>query len=71
MRSIASHITWFAVAILGACGLAIIALNNGEKINALWIVVVAVSVYLIAYRYYRRFIADKVLQLDSTRMTPA
>ena len=33
MRSIASHITWFAVAILGACGLAIIALNNGEKIK--------------------------------------
>ncbi|WP_159566532.1 carbon starvation CstA family protein [Budvicia diplopodorum] len=71
MRSIASHITWIAVAILGACGLAIIALNNGEKINALWIVVVAVCVYLIAYRYYSRFIADKVLRLDATRMTPA
>nr|WP_218652070.1 carbon starvation CstA family protein [Limnobaculum xujianqingii] len=67
----ASYIIWFAVAILGACGLAIIALNNGEKVNALWIVVVAVSVYLIAYRYYSKFIANKVLQLDSTRMTPA
>ncbi|MCD1127270.1 carbon starvation protein A [Jinshanibacter sp. LJY008] len=71
MRSIASYIIWFAVAILGACGLAIIALNNGEKVNALWIVVVAVSVYLIAYRYYSKFIANKVLSLDSTRMTPA
>lgn len=71
MRSIASYIIWFAVAILGACGLAIIALNNGEKVNALWIVVVAVSVYLIAYRYYSKFIANKVLGLDSTRMTPA
>ncbi|MBK5072433.1 carbon starvation protein A [Budviciaceae bacterium CWB-B4] len=71
MRSMASYIIWFAVAILGACGLAIIALNNGEKVNALWIVVVAVSVYLIAYRYYSKFIANKVLQLDSTRMTPA
>ncbi|GKX62087.1 hypothetical protein SOASR032_06560 [Pragia fontium] len=71
MRSIASYIIWFAIAILGACGLAIIALNNGEKVNALWIVVVAVSVYLIAYRYYSKFIANKVLRLDPTRMTPA
>jgi carbon starvation protein len=71
MRGIASYIVWFAVAILGACGIAMIALNNGEKVNALWLVVVAVSVYLIAYRYYSKFIANKVLCLDPTRMTPA
>src|SRR5690606_4032425 len=39
--------------------------------NALWIVIAAVCVYLIAYRYYSRFIADKVFQLDASRMTPA
>src|SRR5690606_7617793 len=37
----------------------------------LWIVIAAVCVYLIAYRYYSRFIADKVFQLDASRMTPA
>jgi carbon starvation protein len=31
----------------------------------------AICVYLIAYRYYSLFIADKVLGLDPTRMTPA
>ena len=39
----------------GAAGrqlLGYIALNRGEQINALWIVVAAVCVYLIAYRYY-------------------
>ena len=37
----------------------------------MWIVVAAVCIYLIAYRYYSRFIADKVMQLDPKRMTPA
>ncbi len=71
MRNIASHFVWVLVAVVGAFGLGIIALHNGEKINALWILVVAVSVYLIAYRYYGRFIARRVLRLDATRMTPA
>ena len=71
MRNLASHFVWVLIAVIGAFGLGIIALHNGEKINALWILVVAVSVYLIAYRYYSRFIARRVLQLDPTRMTPA
>jgi len=71
MRHIASHFIWILVAVAGAFGLGVIALHNGEKINALWILVVAISVYLIAYRYYSRFIANRVLRLDATRMTPA
>lgn len=39
--------------------------------NALWIVVAAVCVYLIAYRYYSKFIADNVMRLDAKRETPA
>ncbi|MGC5905950.1 pyruvate/proton symporter CstA [Providencia stuartii] len=62
---------WIVLAILGAFALGYIALNRGEQINALWIVVAAVCVYLIAYRYYGLFIAKKVLQVDSTRMTPS
>ncbi|CAG9429672.1 pyruvate/proton symporter CstA [Providencia alcalifaciens] len=62
---------WIVLALLGAFSLGYIALNRGEQINALWIVVAAVCIYLIAYRYYGLFIAKKVLQVDSTRMTPA
>ncbi|HFY9924378.1 TPA: pyruvate/proton symporter CstA [Providencia stuartii] len=64
------QLIWIVLAILGAFALGYIALNRGEQINALWIVVAAVCVYLIAYRYYGLFIAKKVLQVDSTRMTP-
>ncbi|MDF7666422.1 pyruvate/proton symporter CstA [Orbaceae bacterium ESL0727] len=62
---------WLILAILGAFALGYIALNRGEKINALWIVVATVCIYLIAYRYYALYIARKVLSVDSTRMTPA
>ena len=71
MTSIGRHLIWLAVAVLGAFALATIALGRGEAVNALWIVVAAVCVYLIAYRFYSLFIADTVLGLDPTRSTPA
>ena len=67
----AQHIGWAAISIIGAFSLGTVALSRGESINALWIVVAAVCVYLIAYRYYSRYIAKTVLKLDPTRMTPA
>ncbi len=66
-----SKLGWAALALLGAFCLGTVALRRGESINALWIVVAAVSIYLIAYRFYSLFIADKVMQLDPTRATPA
>ncbi len=71
MTRMASHIAWFAVALLGAFALGTVALNRGESINALWIVVAAVAIYLVTYRYYSLFIATKVMQLDPSRATPA
>lgn len=71
MSRIASLITWIFLSLVGAASFAIIALNRGEKINALWIVIAAVCTYLIAYRFYSKFIANKVLSTDPTRMTPA
>ena len=71
MTRLASHVAWFAVAVLGAFALGTVALSRGESINALWIVVAAVAIYLVAYRYYSLFIANKVMQLDPNRATPA
>ena len=71
MDSLGKHLGWGLLALLGASSLGYIALNRGEQINALWIVVAAVCVYLIAYRYYGLFIAKRVLAVDSSRMTPA
>lgn len=65
------YLVWTALSVLGAFALGYIALNRGEQINALWIVVASVCVYLIAYRFYGLYIAKKVLAVDPTRMTPA
>ncbi|MFT3804877.1 MAG: carbon starvation CstA family protein [Burkholderiaceae bacterium] len=70
-KSPVEHLAWLAVAVLGAFAFGVVALARGETINAVWIVIASVCVYLIAYRYYSRFIADKVFSLDATRMTPA
>ena len=71
MNRIAGHVAWFAVAMLGAFALGTVALSRGEPINALWIVVAAVAIYLVAYRYYSLFIATCVMELDPSRATPA
>ena len=70
-NSLARHLPWLLLAIVGACALGVVALRRGEAINALWIVVAAVAIYLVAYRYYSLFIANHVMQLDSRRATPA
>ncbi|SDY34774.1 carbon starvation protein [Lysobacter sp. yr284] len=71
MKNGLGKVGWAALAVLGAFCLGTVALRRGEHINALWIVTAAVSIYLVAYRYYSLFIADKVMQLDPTRATPA
>lgn len=62
---------WGGVALLGALALGVVATARGEPVNALWIVVAAACTHLIAYRFYARFIARKVLRLDPARPTPA
>jgi carbon starvation protein len=62
---------WGALALLGAVCVGVLALRRGEHVNALWIVVAAVSIYLVAYRYYSLFIGYRVMGLDATRATPA
>ncbi|MDE3738319.1 MULTISPECIES: carbon starvation CstA family protein [Pseudomonas] len=70
-NSVLRHLPWAVLAVVGACALGVVALRRGEAINALWIVVAAVALYLVAYRYYSLFIATRVMQLDPARATPA
>ena len=62
---------WALLAVIGAACLGVVALRRGEHINALWIVAAAVSLYLVAFRWYGLFIANKVLGVDRSRATPA
>jgi carbon starvation protein len=71
MNRLLQSLLWPALAILGAFSFAAIALNRGESVSAAWLVTAALCVFFIAYRFYSKFIAEKVLQLDDSRMTPA
>jgi carbon starvation protein len=62
---------WTAVAVLGAVAWGILALARGESVNAAWLIVAALCSYAIAYRFYSRFIAYRVLGVDDRRATPA
>ena len=64
-------VTWFGVAVLGGWAFGSIATVRGEPVSAVWFVICAVCVYLIAYRFYSAWICAKVLTLDETRATPA
>ncbi|SFS07222.1 carbon starvation protein [Dyella sp. OK004] len=67
----AGKILWVAIAIVGAWCLGVVALRRGEPINAIWLVAAAIAVFVIGYRFYSKFIANNVLQMDASRATPA
>ncbi|MGX1747289.1 MULTISPECIES: carbon starvation CstA family protein [unclassified Brevundimonas] len=71
MGKLKTALIFGAIAILGAVSFAVIALHQGESISAVWIVVAALCVYAIAYRFYARYLAGKVLGLNAHRPTPA
>lgn len=66
-----SWLGWAALAVLAAFCLGTIALHRGETISAMWLVVAAVSVFTIAYRFYGLYIARNALLVDASRATPA
>jgi carbon starvation protein len=65
------QLLWIAIACGAALCLGAVALNRGEHINSLWLLMAAVCTYLVAYRFYSRFIALKVMGLNDQRATPA
>ncbi|QTC86901.1 carbon starvation CstA family protein [Brevundimonas pondensis] len=71
MGKLKTALIFGAIAILGAVAVAVIALHQGESISAVWIVVAALCVYAIAYRFYARYLAGKVMGLNAKRPTPA
>ena len=71
MSKLLSWLGWLVVALTGAGAFAWLALSRGEQVSAAWLVTAAVCTYLIAYRFYSRFIATKIFALDANRATPA
>src|SRR5438552_1404758 len=68
-----ASILWAAVAALCAVGFGVVTgiFQPEEKVNGLWLVVAAACFYVLAYRFYGRFLAQQVVELDNRRITPA
>jgi carbon starvation protein len=62
---------WSAVALTGAVAVAVLAWSRGEPVNALWMVVAALCVFAISYRFHSAWLMARVLTLDDLRATPA
>ncbi len=71
MTDLLKKFFWLAVAAVAASCLGVLALHRGETINAAWVIGATIAIQMIGYRFYSRFIADKVLGLDGSRRTPA
>jgi carbon starvation protein len=71
MSRLQNHAIYALLALAGAFAFGTIALNRGETVNAVWIVIAAVTTYLIAYRYHSLHLATRVAELDPNRPTPA
>ena len=71
MRKVLEILIWGAVAVAGAAAFAVLAVHRGETVSAAWLVIAAVCTYAVAYRFYARFIARRIMALDDRRATPA
>src|SRR5215216_6610923 len=61
---------WVVIALVGAACWGMLALSRGETVNAGWMLFAALASYAIAFRFYARFIRDRVLGVDDSRATP-
>ena len=62
---------WAAIALLGGVSWVVLAIIRGETVNAIWFVFASVCTYLIAYRFYSKFIEKHLLRPNDRRATPA
>ncbi|UOO82583.1 carbon starvation protein A [Uruburuella testudinis] len=71
MKHLKTFLIWGIVVLVGLAAFTTLAMSRGEQVSAVWMVVAAISVYCIAYRFYSLFIAKQVMELDANRLTPA
>ena len=66
-------VLWGFLAVLGSVALAFVVglVNPNEKVNGLWLVVAAACIYVLAFRFYGRWLSQRVVELNDQRVTPA
>ncbi len=71
--TLVTKLAWALVAILCAVAFGFVTglFNPHEKVNGLWLVVAAACFYVLALRFYGRFLARTVVELNDQHVTPA
>jgi len=66
-------VLWGFLAVLGTVAFAFVTglVHPNEKVNGLWLVVAAACTFVLAHRFYGRWIARQVVELNNQRVTPA
>src|SRR5436189_3622536 len=66
-------VLWGFLAVLGSVALAFVVgfVSTHEKVNVVWLVVAAACIYVLAFRFYGRWISQRVVELNDQRVTPA
>lgn len=62
---------WLPIAFVALYSLVVMATSRGEKVNAVWLILASVCTFATAYRFYSKFIAQKVFALSDQAQTPA
>ena len=62
---------WILVVVLGTGSLAVLAFSRNEPGSAPWLVIAAVCVFAVAWRFHSAWLMAKVLTVDELRATPA
>ncbi|AOS44383.1 Carbon starvation protein A [Lacunisphaera limnophila] len=64
-------ILWTLVVAAGVTAIGVLAWSRGEPVSTLWVVVAAVCVFAVSYRFHSAWLMAKVLTLDELRAPPA
>ena len=71
MRRFAQIILWIGISLLGVIAVGVAAVQRGEPVNALWLVIAGVCTFAVAYRFYSAWLMAKVLTIDDRRAPAA
>jgi carbon starvation protein len=71
MHKLYQILIWVSISALGAGSVAFSALQTGESINALWLVIAGICSFAVAYRFYSKWLMAKVFVLDDHRAPPS
>lgn len=71
MRKFLKVLLWVAISLLGVGAVLVSAVQRGEPVSALWLVIAGVCTFAVSWRFYSAWLMAKVLTLDDDRAPPA